>query len=155
MKMKFKIKNKFDFRLKNNSSKKHRLKSSQKRLFIIEYFLNQDKHYSVEELYNHIKNRMPGIGYSTVYRALKLLVSQGLAVERNFEKGLARFEPVHKERHHDHLVCIKCGTIIEFTNPAIEKIQKKIAINYKFTVTDHKLEIYGLCQKCKKKEKNQ
>lgn len=155
MKMKFKIKNEFDFILKNNFSKKHRLKSSQKRLFIIDYFLKQDKHYSVEELYNNIKNRMPGIGYSTVYRALKLLVSRGLAAERNFEKGLTRFEPVHKEGHHDHLVCIRCGAIIEFTNPAIEKIQNKIAKEYKFTVTDHKLEIYGLCQKCKKKEKYQ
>lgn len=139
----------------DNSRKIPKLKSSAKRFFIINYFLKQNKHYSVEELYNHIKNRMPGIGYSTVYRALKLLVLRGLAVERTFEKRVTRFEPLHKEKHHDHLVCKKCGTIIEFTNSSIERNQQKIALKFKFTVTDHKLEIYGLCQKCRRKESAQ
>lgn len=153
--MNFKIKNRYDYNCLKNFSKKRGLKSSQKRMLIIDYFLKQDKHYSVDELYNHIKNKIPGIGYSTVYRTLKLLAECGIASERHFEKGFTRFEPIHKEEHHDHLICTKCSAIIEFTNQEIEKIQRKIARNFRFFVSDHKLEIYGLCSRCAKKEKNQ
>ncbi|MGQ9663995.1 MAG: Fur family transcriptional regulator [bacterium] len=150
MKMKFKIKNEKEIDNLKAISEKYFSKSSRKRKFIIDYFLKCDKHFSVEELYTHIKKLIPGIGYSTVYRTLRLLVARGQAVARNFEKGLTRFEPIHQKNHHDHLVCIKCGKIIEFTNPVIERIQKKVALKYKFSVSDHKLEIYGLCQKCAK-----
>lgn len=151
--MNFKIKNNYAYERLVQFSRKHKLKSSQKRKVIIYYFLNQDKHLSAEELYNMLKTKIPEIGYSTVYRTLKLLVECGLAKMRHFEKGITRFEPVHKKKHHDHLICTKCGAIIEFINQEIEKIQKQIARKYKFSVSDHKLEIYGLCLKCAQKEK--
>ncbi len=151
--MNFKIKNQNAYEQLTHASKKYRLKSSQKRKFIIDYFLNQDKHLSTEELYQKIKIKKPKIGYSTIYRTLKLLAECGLASIHHFEKGITCFEPVHKKQHHDHLICTKCGSIIEFTNEDIEKMQKKIARKYNFFVSNHKLEIYGLCLKCARKEK--
>uniref|UniRef100_A0A7V0Z4N4 Ferric uptake regulation protein n=1 Tax=candidate division WOR-3 bacterium TaxID=2052148 RepID=A0A7V0Z4N4_UNCW3 len=151
--MNFKIKNNYNDEQLARFRKKYRLKSSQKRQFIINYFLNQDKHLSVEELYNMIKNKVPKIGYSTVYRTLKLLAECGIVSIRHFEKGITRFEPIHKKQHHDHLICTRCGAIIEFINQEIEKIQKRVARKYNFSVLDHKLEIYGLCLKCARKEK--
>ncbi|MEO0128613.1 MAG: transcriptional repressor [candidate division WOR-3 bacterium] len=153
MKMNFKIKNNYVPVELTKYSKKHKLKSSQKRKFIIDYFLSQNKHLSTEDLYIMIKNKKLKIGYSTIYRTLKLLAECGLASIHHFEKGITRFEPVHKKSHHDHLICIKCGSITEFTNQEIEKIQKRIARKYNFSVSDHKLEIYGLCLKCARKEK--
>lgn len=150
MKMNFKFKNKYDYQLLNKFLKKHRMKASEKRNFIIDYFLTQDKHLSIEELYDCIKQRVNKISFSTVYRTLKLLSACGLASLRHFEKGVTRFEPVHRKEHHDHLICLECGTIIEFENREIEKIQRRIAQRYKFYVKDHKLEIYGLCLKCAK-----
>jgi|YelNatPaOPRAMG01_1025707.scaffolds.fasta_scaffold01272_10 Fur family ferric uptake transcriptional regulator len=153
MKMNFKIKKNYDIKRLNDYIATHGLKSSKKRQFIIGYFLKQDSHISAEELYNQIKNKIPGIGYSTVYRTLKLLAECGLAIPQYFEKRLVRFEPIHKKEHHDHLICIECGKIIEFTCGEIEKMQETIAQRYKFHIKNHKLEIYGLCLNCAKRRR--
>ncbi|KPJ74326.1 Fur family transcriptional regulator [candidate division TA06 bacterium DG_78] len=149
--MKVKVKNKSrldDF----NKYKSHKgLKTSQKRLSIIEYFLKEDRHFSVEELYYEVKKVYPKVSYSTVYRTLKLLADSGLARICSFGDGTTRFEPAHKAEHHDHLVCQRCGTIIEFKSTEIELLQKKIAQKHNFLVVLHKLELYGLCANCKKK----
>lgn len=129
------------------------LKSSNKRSFIIEYFLKADRHFTVEELYDEIKQKKPGISYSTVYRTLKLLAECGLASECTFGYSVSRYEPIHQSQHHDHLICRKCGKIIEFENDKIEKLQKDVARKYRFHVSTHKLELYGLCSKCCKAKK--
>jgi len=129
------------------------LKSSQKRLAIIEYFLKKDRHFTTEQLYYELKKINQKFSYSTVYRSLKLLADCGLASISHFEKGVTRFEPIHTHEHHDHLICVECGRIIEFTNQNIEKSQKKIAGRYNFQIRYHKLELYGLCENCLKKDK--
>ncbi|MCX7994793.1 MAG: transcriptional repressor [candidate division WOR-3 bacterium] len=153
--MKFKINKKDDLKLFDKFARKLNLKSSRKRDFIIDYFLTLNKHISIEELYNQIKTKIPGIGYSTIYRTLRLLVLCGLATARQFEKGITRYEPVHIKKHHDHFICTRCGQIIEFHNRTIEKIQNNLAHKYHFLIQNHKLEIYGICQKCKKKGRRQ
>jgi Fur family ferric uptake transcriptional regulator len=130
--------------------KKEGKKNSGKRNLIINSFLTDDRHYSVEELYQKVKRQNPKISLSTVYRTLKLLANCGLAHERRFDERNIRFEPVHQEEHHDHLVCLKCGRIFEFTNQKIEKLQDEVAKRYKFNVIRHKLEIYGYCPRCQK-----
>ena len=132
---------------------KRGLKSSSKRSLVIEYFVKKDRHYSVEELYNEIKRANPKVSFSTVYRALKLLSNCGLASRCNFGDGIIRFEPVHKAQHHDHLVCRKCGKIIVFENEEIEKIQRNVAKKYTFLVSSHRMEMYGLCNDCQKKQR--
>lgn len=131
---------------------KRGLKFSKKRAAIIEYFINEDRHFTIEQLHNEIKKIYPNIGYSTVYRTLKLLFDCGLATVHHFDEDETRFEPTHKEQHHDHLICIKCGRIIEFTHKEIEKFQKDVARKHDFLVSNRELQIYGLCKKCQKKK---
>ena len=124
------------------------LKHSLKRHTIADLFFKEDKHTSVEELYDEVKGIDPDISFSTVYRALKLLEKAGLAVSRRFMDGITRFEPVHPGEHHDHLICVKCGRIIEFKDEKIEEMQKEIAKKYRFKLISHRLELYGYCDEC-------
>ena len=128
---------------------KQGLKTSDKRSYIVQYFIDTDRHFTVEELYDEIKKLKPGISYSTVYRALKLLVSCGLANECSFDNTAVRYEPAHRSEHHDHLICRVCGRIIEFENDKIERLQRDVARKYGFSVSAHKLQLYGECNKCK------
>jgi len=129
------------------------LKSSCKRSLVVEYFIEKDRHYTVEELYDEVKRVNPKVSLSTVYRTLKLLSNCGLASECNFGDGVIRFEPVHKTQHHDHLICVKCGKIIEFKNDRIEKIQKDVAKRYTFSISSHRMVLYGLCDGCQKRRR--
>ncbi len=133
-----------------NLFKEKGLKNSAKRNLIVHFFLKSDRHYSVEELYQKVKALDPKVSLSTVYRTLKLLAKIGQAQERKFEERYIRFEPIHQEEHHDHLVCLKCGRILEFTNQRIEELQSAVAKEKNFSVVRHKLEIYGYCQRCRK-----
>jgi Fur family ferric uptake transcriptional regulator len=151
MKMKFKVKNKSRLEDFDQYKSEKGLKTSQKRLSIIGYFLQEDRHFSVEELYNEVKKVYPKASYSTVYRTLKLLADSGLAHICSFGDRTMRYEPAHKAEHHDHLVCQRCGTIIEFENTEIESLQKKVAQKHNFLVVLHKFELYGLCANCQKK----
>ncbi len=128
------------------------LRSTSQRNAIFEIFVEAKRHMSAEELYARVKKKHPGIGYATVYRTLKLLSEAGLAKENRFENGFARFEYNYAGEHHDHLVCTKCGLIIEFENKRIEALQQDVAMKNGFTVQNHKLELYGVCAKCQQRE---
>jgi Fur family ferric uptake transcriptional regulator len=125
------------------------LKITQQRQEIAESFLRANRHLSAEELHRRIRRTQPEVGLSTVYRTLKLMVDAGLASRREFGDGITRYEPRTGESHHDHLICVRCGAIIEFENQKIEALQKEVAALNDFTVTRHRLEIYGYCRKCK------
>jgi Fur family ferric uptake transcriptional regulator len=153
MKMKVKIKKQDEMAEFQKCKKEQNLKTSQKRLSIVNYFLKKDRHFTVEELYNEIKKTSPQISYATVYRALRLLTAMGLARVCQFKGKETRFEPVHRSEHHDHLICIKCGKIVEFSQDEIEKLQKQVAARHRFKVESHRLELYGLCEGCAQKEK--
>jgi Fur family ferric uptake transcriptional regulator len=127
------------------------LKSTRQRDEILSIFVSAGRHLSAEELYLLVKKSHPGIGYATVYRTLKLLASAGLAEERRFEDGYTRYEYRATDSHHDHLICTKCGRIIEFENERIEQLQQDVARKNKFQVQSHKLELYGLCSGCQGK----
>ncbi len=127
------------------------LKSTNQRGAILQVFVRAGRHVSAEELYGQVKKSHPGIGYATVYRTLKLLADAGLAEERRFEDGFTRYEYRATESHHDHLICTRCGAIIEFENSRIEELQNDVARRKGFQVQSHKLEIYGLCRDCGEK----
>ena len=124
------------------------LKTTSQRLIILETFLESNSHFSTEELFLKLREEYPKIGYATVHRTLKLFAECGIAAERNFGDGQTRFEPVHGEEHHDHLVCVECGLIIEFEEPQIEKLQESVAAAHQFSIESHRLEIYGRCSTC-------
>jgi Fur family ferric uptake transcriptional regulator len=105
---------------------------------------------SIEELYLKLRAKHPGIGYATVYRTLKLFADAGIANEIHFGDGQTRYEHLNEGEHHDHLVCSRCGAIEEFENETIEKLQDEVARTHGFLIETHKLELYGLCEKCRK-----
>lgn len=123
-----------------------RLNTTAQREAIVEQFLRTRDHVSIDELLTKVRKRHPRVGYATVYRTLKLLVDSGLAVERQFGDGQARYEVVGD--HHDHLICVKCGLILEFEDEEIERLQERIAARMGgFTVLRHRHELYGICPK--------
>jgi len=126
------------------------LKSTAQRDDIAHVFFASNRHISVEELYNEVKRINPRIGYATVYRTMKLLTECGLAVERHFRDAEARYESVAEGHHHDHLICERCGKIVEFEEQRIEALQAEVARRLGFQFTGHKMELYGLCRDCQK-----
>ncbi len=101
-----------------------------------------------EAIFEYVRTRHPNIGYTTVYRTMKLLCDAGLAHERVFEDGVTRYEIPHE--HHDHLICTRCGRIVEFECQMIESAQDQIAARYGFSLLRHKHELYGHCPDCQK-----
>ncbi len=128
------------------------LKSTRQRDLIVEEFFKKHQHLTVEELWNRVRKADPKVGYATVYRTLKLLTESGLALKREFGGGQSRFEHI-TDHHHDHLICMGCGEIIEFENDQIEHLQDQVCKKNKFRLVQHKMELYGYCEKCDKKVK--
>ena len=129
------------------------LKSTAQRDAIARVFFASQRHISVEELYRAVKRVNPGIGYATVYRTVKLLTECGLAVERHFRDGEARYETAGEGGQHDHLLCERCGTIVEFDEPDIDALQAAVASRFGYRFTGRKMELYGICHACQKREK--
>jgi Fur family transcriptional regulator, ferric uptake regulator len=126
------------------------LKHSRARDVVVDAFLATEGHVSVDELTAKVRGEAPAIGYSTVYRALKLLVECGVAAVREFGDGRSRFERVVDGTHHDHLICTECGEIAEFEEPSIEELQREVARRYGFEVVSHRMELYGKCPGCRR-----
>ena len=127
------------------------IRLSEQREYIFDVFLKTEKHLTTADLYELVRKKHRSIGYSTVYRTLKLISNAELAEEVDFGDGVVRFEHKYGHRHHDHLICLKCGSFIEAMKPEIEKLQERLSHEYDFTPTGHKLEIFGICRKCKHK----
>src|SRR3954451_21777080 len=97
------------------------LKSTRQRSLIIDIFFAMHGHLSVEEVWGRVRQDNPRVSVATVYRTMKLLAESGLAHARNFGDGQTRYESAIGRDHHDHLICTRCGTIIEFENDQIER----------------------------------
>ena len=122
-------------------------KRSRSRAVVIERFFGARDHVTIEELTRSVREAAPRIGAVTVYRTLKLLERLGYAKELDFGEGAKRYES-NLASHHDHLVCRMCGTVIEFENREIEKLQEGVTRRHGFHPTAHRLEIYGFCRRC-------
>lgn len=128
----------------------HGLKSTRQRDLIAEVFFGTSGHLRVDDLLEKVRKRDDRVSQATVYRTMKLLKESGLAEERRFGDGQTRYELADPgDQHHDHLICDNCGKIIEFVNDKIEALQDEVAEAHGFTVTDHKMELYGLCPECR------
>ena len=106
------------------------------------------QHVSAEDVYKMLISADEEIGLATVYRVLTQFEQAGLVTRHNFEGGHAVFE-LSSEKHHDHIVCQRCGKVEEFSDDKIEMRQKEIAAELGFDLTDHNLNMYGLCADCK------
>lgn len=124
------------------------LRSTDQRSLIVDTFFEANSHVSIEELLAQVRAREPRVGYATVYRTLKLLTECGVASERRFGDGLARYELADGVSHHDHLICVQCAEITEFSEPRIEELQDVVARRHGFELRSHKHELYGMCRRC-------
>ena len=106
----------------------------------------ESDHPDVDELYNRVSKIDSKISIATVYRTVKLFEETGILTKHEFKGGKARYEELN-EGHHDHLIDVKSGEIIEFVDEEIEKLQKKVAEKYGYNLVDHKLELYGIKKK--------
>ena len=124
------------------------LKATKQRKEILNIFLKSPGHRNLSQIYAQVAKANPKIGYATVYRTLKLLTRLGLAAQRKFADGETRYERTSEGSHHDHLICLDCGKIIEFEDDALETLQNGIAQHYRFKVFHHRMELYGQCLDC-------
>jgi len=121
------------------------LKHTRQRDMILEAFMGGGRHLSVDEVLRVVQSAHPAIGAATVYRTLKLFVDAGVALERNFGDGQARYEPAVDNEHHDHLICSDCNTIFEFEDDEIERRQIEVATRHGLVMHAHRHEIHGRC----------
>ncbi|MEZ4452165.1 MAG: transcriptional repressor [Nannocystaceae bacterium] len=128
---------------------KNQLKTTRQRDLIAQKFFEADGHISIEDLLTLSRAENPRIGYATVYRTLKLLTECGLAAHRRFGDGQTMYETAGDTEHHDHLICIECGYVLEFQNDDIEREQERVARSFGFNLVRHRLELYGLCPKAR------
>ncbi len=122
------------------------VKLTEQRRVIAKVMTESDDHPDVDELYKRVTQIDSKISIATVYRTVKLFEESGILTKHDFKGGKARYEEL-SEQHHDHLIDIKSGEIIEFVDNEIEELQKKVAEKYGYDLVDHKLELYGIKKK--------
>ena len=122
------------------------VKLTEQRKIIAKVMSESNDHPNVDELYNRVSKVDSKISIATVYRTVKLFEESGILAKHEFKGDKARYEELN-EGHHDHLIDIKSGEIIEFVDEEIEKLQKKVAEKYGYNLVDHKLELYGVKKK--------
>ncbi|MEM7252587.1 MAG: ferric iron uptake transcriptional regulator [Pseudomonadota bacterium] len=131
--------------MRSDELRKVGLKATLPRLRVLEILeANSEEHMSAEDVYRTLVNAGDEIGLATVYRVLSQFNDAGLVSKHNFEDGHAVFE-LDSGEHHDHIVCVKCGRIVEFLDEEIERRQHDIAARNGFEITDHSMVVYGIC----------
>ena len=128
----------------NEYLKQRKHKVTKQRTLITEVFFDPSKraeHPTVEELFLRVRARDPNVGHATIYRTLKLLVDAGLALPNRIGEDLTRYEPEVPGEHHDHMICMACGLIVEFEDHEIERLQEEIAKRLGFTLRDHSMNL--------------
>ncbi len=124
------------------------LKYSGKRNIVLKAFLKSDRHVSAEELFSLVKQDHPDIGYTTVYRALKLIEGSGIADAVHFNDGVRRFERTIGHEHQAHFICTHCGGHFEVVDENIYNLSASLAKEQGFLPQKQRIEIYGMCKDC-------
>jgi len=124
---------------------------STQRELVLRAVLSAGKHFDAEQLHRRLAATRRRVGLATVYRTLQLLRDHGLVAESQFGERRHRYEQA-EGGHHDHLVCLDCGQVLEFEEPAIEQLQQRVARKNSFTVLSHRLVLYGYCLACARRK---
>jgi Fur family ferric uptake transcriptional regulator len=132
-----------------------RLNASKTREAVVDVFLATSAHLDLQSLFEIARRQHSGVSFATVYRTMKLLEEAGIAHARRFgdAKGTV-FEVGIGRSHHDHLICERCGRIVEFVNPEVERLQDEIAAAHGFVMNRHRHELYGTCPGCRDNRKS-
>ncbi|MBU1086328.1 MAG: transcriptional repressor [Candidatus Omnitrophica bacterium] len=131
----------------------NKIRYSAQRDKILDVFLNMERHLSIAQIYELVRNKYSHIGYATVYRAMNLICKAGIAEKIDLGDGISRFEHKYGQEHHDHLICVNCGKFIEVIDTQIEELQRQLAKAHKFVLKRHKMQLFGSCCDCVKAAK--
>jgi Fur family ferric uptake transcriptional regulator len=123
------------------------LKITDQRILILQTLRSGRVHVTAQEIFEKVTAKDPSIGFATVYRFLRKMTEMNFVTEVRMGGMPARYE-LTPHQHHDHLTCTRCGKICEFENKKIEELQVSVARQFGFTLTNHVLELYGLCPDC-------
>ncbi len=126
----------------------HRLKMTRERRAVLEEMLEVRGHFDADQLLAIFRRKGRPVSRATLYRTLSRLVEAGLVHKIEMERGQARYEPMFGRHHHDHMVCVACGRIIEFENRDIERLQEEVCRRKRFNMTGHTPQIRGYCSDC-------
>ncbi len=125
------------------------LRLTREREEILKEIMKIHGHFEVEDIYLRLRRKKVKVSQTSIYRTLPLLVESGIVQKTPCDRMKARYEHVLGHRHHDHMVCIKCGRIIEFSNERIERLQEEAGKKYRFEILGHRLVLSGLCEECR------
>jgi len=137
----------------NNYLKKRGLKFTPERKVILEGIASFSGHFDIERLYDRLRRKESEISFATIYRTLPHLIKSGLIREVMRCQDRPQYEVSFGYPHHDHLVCINCGKILEFKDDEIERLQSRVCKRFDFRPTEHRLGIRGYCRSCRSKIK--
>jgi Fur family ferric uptake transcriptional regulator len=124
------------------------LKLTKERKEILDEVLSFQKHFDPEELFIRLRSKGSKVSRASIYRTIPLLVESGLIEEVEKIDRHAHYEKISSDKHHDHMICLRCGKIIEFYSPTLEMLQNEICEKEKFRCIKHLLEIHGYCKDC-------
>jgi Fur family transcriptional regulator, ferric uptake regulator len=130
----------------------HRLPVTRQRDLVARIVFLSEDHPSVDAIIRRLRERNEAVGTATVYRTLEVLVESGLVRAHDFGEGFKRYEPVSAQAHHEHLICERCGNVVEFQNERLERMLPSIADEHAFQHSRHRVEIYGVCRDCLRRE---
>ncbi len=125
---------------------------TQQREAVAEVVFGASEHLSVDDIEQQLRRAGHRIGKATIYRTLDLLVRSQLVAEHDFGEGFKRYEHrLSRQPDHEHLICLECGTVLEFESPEIREVEARVSEEFGFTPSRHKVEIYGLCRACRQR----
>lgn len=130
------------------------LKFTPERKTVLRTVFSSHTHFDIETLYERLHNKGENISRATIYRTLPLLVESGLVRETLRCQDKVSYEHIFGHEHHDHMICIKCGKVIEFKDNRIKKLRNSISSKNNFQPEEHRFGIRGYCEKCRRKEKS-
>jgi Fur family ferric uptake transcriptional regulator len=128
--------------------KKKRLRNTSERDMIIREIFAEGEHFDVETLYARLRKKQKKVCRVSIYRTIPLLLESGLIQESFYRDGRALYEPIFSEGHHCHIRCLQCGRVEEYCLPELEGVERKLSRQHGYSVTGHRLEVYGYCPDC-------
>jgi len=111
-----------------------------------------EDHVSVGDIERRLSGEREHVGKATIYRTIELLAKAGLLQEHDFGEGFRRYEPLAAQSHHEHLICVSCGKVVEFSSDRLERMNALIAEEHGFRHRHHRLEVYGVCGECQRRD---
>ncbi len=130
----------------------HHQPVTRQRDLVAQVIFLSEEHLSVDEILRLLKEQGEAVGTATVYRTLEVLVESGLVRAHDFGEGFRRYEAMPAQTHHEHLICDRCGRVVEFQNERLERMLPIIADEHGYQHQRHRVEIYGVCADCRRRE---